>query len=141
LLYSPYDLRHGAASLLIAQGADLMDIKTQLGHSQIALTANTYGHLFMERKRQLTEGWASCSAAVKQKRNPARHNWQPVSSTSSSRSTRLLKWPDAALPMSKYEPLRCRLSNGLTYGQAAWCCNRVSAAFAKRWSIPSACGD
>jgi integrase len=56
LLYSPYDLRHGAASLLIAQGADLMDIKTQLGHSQIALTANTYGHLFMERKRHLDEG-------------------------------------------------------------------------------------
>jgi integrase len=33
-----------------------MDIKTQLGHSQIALTANTYGHLFTERKRQLGEG-------------------------------------------------------------------------------------
>lgn len=54
-----YDLRHSAASLLIAQGADLMDVKTQLGHSTIALTADIYGHIFMERKRQLARGMGS----------------------------------------------------------------------------------
>lgn len=40
-----HDLRHGAASLLIAEGADLRRVMEQLGHSQISLTANTYAHL------------------------------------------------------------------------------------------------
>jgi integrase len=54
-----YDLRHSAASYLIHQGAELRDVMEQLGHSQISLTANTYGHLFMERKRQLAAGMAA----------------------------------------------------------------------------------
>lgn len=40
-----HDLRHGAASLLLAEGADLRRIMEQLGHSQISLTANTYSHV------------------------------------------------------------------------------------------------
>ncbi|MPZ14961.1 MAG: tyrosine-type recombinase/integrase [Chloroflexi bacterium] len=46
-------LRHTTASLLIDQGAELRDVMEQLGHSQIALTANTYGHIFLERKKKL----------------------------------------------------------------------------------------
>lgn len=45
------DLRHGAASLLIAQGATLQDVAEQLGHSQIGLVASTYGHLYDEQRR------------------------------------------------------------------------------------------
>jgi integrase len=48
-----YDLRHTTASLLIDQGAELRDIMEQLGHSQIGLTANTYGHIFLDRKKKL----------------------------------------------------------------------------------------
>ena len=40
-----HDLRHGAASLMIASGADLRTVMGVLGHSQIRLTADTYGHL------------------------------------------------------------------------------------------------
>jgi integrase len=40
-----HHLRHGAASLLIAQGADLRRVMEQLGHSQISMTANTYAHI------------------------------------------------------------------------------------------------
>lgn len=40
-----HDLRHATASLLLAEGVDLFTVKSILGHSQIALTANTYGHL------------------------------------------------------------------------------------------------
>jgi integrase len=40
-----HDLRHGAASLLLAQGADLKRIQAQLGHSSITLTSNTYAHI------------------------------------------------------------------------------------------------
>jgi len=40
-----HDLRHCAATLLLAQGADLRTIMDVLGHSTITLTANTYAHL------------------------------------------------------------------------------------------------
>jgi integrase len=40
-----HDLRHCTASLLLAEGMDLFTVKEILGHSQISLTANTYGHL------------------------------------------------------------------------------------------------
>lgn len=61
-----YDLRHTTASLLIDQGAELRDVMEQLGHSQIALTANTYGHIFLERKKKLaaTMGIFLSSTAV-----------------------------------------------------------------------------
>ena len=52
---SLYNLRHSHASLLIHDGATLMDVKEQLGHSQIHMTANVYGHLFDERKRANAE--------------------------------------------------------------------------------------
>ena len=51
-----YTLRHSAASLLIAQGADLHDVKNQLGHSTIALTSDTYAHVYDARKRELAAG-------------------------------------------------------------------------------------
>src|SRR4051794_7327497 len=37
-----HDLRHTAATLLLAQGMTLEDVKQQLGHSTIVLTSNTY---------------------------------------------------------------------------------------------------
>jgi integrase len=40
-----HDLRHATASLLLAEGVDLFTVKEILGHTQISLTANTYGHL------------------------------------------------------------------------------------------------
>lgn len=40
--------RHTATSFLLAQGADLRTVMGVLGHSQIALTANTYWHMLEE---------------------------------------------------------------------------------------------
>ncbi len=40
-----HDLRHTAASLLLAQGVDARTIMDTLGHSQISLTLDTYSHL------------------------------------------------------------------------------------------------
>jgi integrase len=40
-----HDLRHTAATLLLAQGVDPRTIMETLGHSQISLTMNTYTHV------------------------------------------------------------------------------------------------
>ena len=40
-----HDLRHTAATLLLAQGVDPRTIMGTLGHSQISLTLNTYSHV------------------------------------------------------------------------------------------------
>jgi integrase len=40
-----HDLRHTAASLLLAQGVHPRTVMETLGHSQISLTMNTYSHV------------------------------------------------------------------------------------------------
>jgi len=46
---TPHELRHTAASLAIAAGADVKVIQTMLGHKDAAMTLNVYGHLFPDR--------------------------------------------------------------------------------------------
>jgi integrase len=46
-----HDLRHGAASMLLAQGVSLKVVSETLGHSGIAVTADTYAHLTSEQRR------------------------------------------------------------------------------------------
>ncbi len=46
-----HDLRHSCATLMIAQGVHLSVIKEILGHSQIAVTADTYGHVLPDVQR------------------------------------------------------------------------------------------
>jgi integrase len=51
-----HDLRHSAATFLLAQGFALEDVKNLLGHSSIVLTSNTYGHVVEQRQRQVAMG-------------------------------------------------------------------------------------
>jgi integrase len=51
-----HDLRHAAATFLLAQGFTLEDVKNLLGHSSIVLTSNTYGHVLEQRQRQVAMG-------------------------------------------------------------------------------------
>ena len=46
-----HDLRHTAATLLLAQGVDPRTIMETLGHSQISLTLNTYAHVMPALQR------------------------------------------------------------------------------------------
>ena len=47
-----HDLRHTAATLLLAQGVDPRTIMETLGHSQISLTLNTYAHVMPALQRE-----------------------------------------------------------------------------------------
>ena len=47
-----HDLRHTAATLLLAQGVDPRTIMETLGHSQISLTLNTYAHVVPALQRK-----------------------------------------------------------------------------------------
>jgi integrase len=50
-----HDLRHTCASLLIELGAHPKAIQERLGHSDIAVMLNVYGHLFPSLQEALTE--------------------------------------------------------------------------------------
>ncbi|WP_308121798.1 tyrosine-type recombinase/integrase [Actinotalea ferrariae] len=43
-----HDLRHTAATLLIASGADLKAVQTILGHASATMTMDLYGHMFSD---------------------------------------------------------------------------------------------
>lgn len=50
-----HDLRHTCASLLIQLGAHPKAIQDRLGHSDIGVTLNLYGHLFRSIEEHLTD--------------------------------------------------------------------------------------
>lgn len=50
-----HDLRHSHAAYLIHQGVQPLVIKERLGHKDIKITLNTYGHLYPAQQRELAE--------------------------------------------------------------------------------------
>ena len=47
--FHPHELRHTAASLAIASGADIKIVQQMLGHKSAVMTLDQYGHLFGDR--------------------------------------------------------------------------------------------
>ena len=47
--FHPHQLRHTAASLAIASGADVKVVQQMLGHKSATMTLDQYGHLFGDR--------------------------------------------------------------------------------------------
>ncbi len=54
-----HDLRHSCASILLSNGFTLKDVQEWLGHSDIKMTANVYGHLDMARKQSIAQEMSS----------------------------------------------------------------------------------
>lgn len=54
-----HDLRHSCASILIDMGYTLKDIQEWLGHADISMTANVYGHLDAKRKTAMAQDFAN----------------------------------------------------------------------------------
>ena len=67
--FRPYDLRHSHASLLIELGAHPKAISERMGHSEIGVTMNVYGHLFQGAQAKLT---SDLDGLVSKTRRPER---------------------------------------------------------------------
>jgi integrase len=53
--WTPHEMRHSAASLLIAQNVPLKTVSEMLGHSSIRVTADVYGHLLEPAKTEAAD--------------------------------------------------------------------------------------
>jgi integrase len=51
---TPHEMRHTAAALMIAEGANPVTVQRRLGHKDITTTLQLYGHLFPEQDDLLT---------------------------------------------------------------------------------------
>jgi len=52
-----HDLRHGAATILMAMGIHVKVVQELLGHSNAALTLNVYGHVLPSLQKEAMEKW------------------------------------------------------------------------------------
>ena len=68
-----HDLRHGAASLALEAGVDLKVVSDQLGHSSIALTADTYVSVLPALAMQAAEKTARLVAQAGQRAPGSKH--------------------------------------------------------------------
>jgi len=50
-----HDLRHSCASILLSAGYELKDVQDLLGHSEISITADLYGHIDTKRKQKIAD--------------------------------------------------------------------------------------
>jgi integrase len=66
--FHPHELRHTAASLAIASGADVKVVQLMLGHKTATMTLDLYGHLFPDRLDELADRFdrAVCAPDVPQ---------------------------------------------------------------------------
>ena len=53
--WHPHELRHSAASLMLAQGVKIQVVSQVLGHSSIRMTADVYGHLLDPDRKEAAQ--------------------------------------------------------------------------------------
>ena len=53
--WHPHELRHSAASLMLAQGVKIQVVSQVLGHASIRMTADVYGHLLEPDRKEAAE--------------------------------------------------------------------------------------
>jgi len=56
--WTPLELRHSAASIMLAQGKPLWVISEVLGHASVAIAKDVYGHLLGTEKQEATQAIA-----------------------------------------------------------------------------------
>jgi integrase len=61
--WHPHELRHTAASLMLANGVPLQVVSDILGHASIRITSDVYGHVLAPQRQEAAETMASFFAA------------------------------------------------------------------------------
>lgn len=54
--WTPHELRHSAASLMIHSGTGIFAVSRSLGHSNISQTSDVYGHMFTDGRDEVARG-------------------------------------------------------------------------------------
>ena len=72
-----YELRHTAASLAIAAGADVKTVQLMLGHASAAMTLDTYAHLWEEGLDAIPDAIESKMAAERESRTISERMKEP----------------------------------------------------------------
>jgi integrase len=57
--WHPHELRHSAASLMLAEGVKLQVVSEVLGHSSIRMTADVYGHILAPDRQAAAQAMGS----------------------------------------------------------------------------------
>lgn len=65
---NPHSFRHTVASVLIANGTDVVTVSKQLGHASVATTESFYSHIIEENLNKASE----CIADVMLRRDKAK---------------------------------------------------------------------
>jgi integrase len=65
----PHGLRHTAASLAIAAGADVKVVQQMLGHKSATMTLDLYGHLFDNRLDEVADALDRAAQASTMRRD------------------------------------------------------------------------
>ena len=52
---NPHAFRHTVASVLLANGTDIVTVSKQLGHASVNTTENFYSHIIEENKARASE--------------------------------------------------------------------------------------
>jgi integrase len=68
---TPKDLRHTAASLAIASGANVKVVQAMLGHKSATMTFDLYGHLFGDQLDTVADAMHAARAAADSARTRA----------------------------------------------------------------------
>lgn len=79
-----HDLRHTFGSLLLQNGASIVYVKEQMGHSSIQVTVDTYGHLIPGANVCFVDRLEKASAELEKKspqhpRNKAKCSFRRIS--------------------------------------------------------------
>jgi len=69
--FSPHDLRHTAASIAIAAGADVLVVCRMLGHKDTNETLNTYSHLWPDRLDEVMDAMTEHRVQALKRRDSA----------------------------------------------------------------------
>ncbi|WP_234998651.1 tyrosine-type recombinase/integrase [Demequina sp. NBRC 110057] len=71
---TPHKLRHTAASMAIAAGADVKVVQQMLGHADASETLNTYAHLWPDKLDTIADALDAARSASLQRAEVARRD-------------------------------------------------------------------